>query len=84
MGNHAMAIKDDPKANAVNQGGGSVNKLLADTKLPENIPEDLIGGHFTGDGTQLIQRLTDIDGDQIGGDVFAESVFDAFDAVKCV
>jgi len=41
--------------------------LLPDTKLPKDIPQELIGGDFTCDFTQVVQGLSDIDGDQVGG-----------------
>jgi hypothetical protein len=35
---------------------------LSDTELPENIPQDFVGGNFTGDGAEVVQGGADIDG----------------------
>lgn len=41
--------------------------LLSDTKLPEDVSQDLFAGDLTGDLAQVIERLADVGGNQIGG-----------------
>ena len=40
--------------------------LLSDTELPKDSTQDLIGGDFAGDAAQVMQRLPDVDGDEVG------------------
>jgi len=47
--------------------------LLSDTKLRENIPQDFVSGYFAGDFTQVVKRLFDVNGYQVGWDIFLKS-----------
>ena len=44
-----------------------VLKLLPDTEILKDIAEDLVGGDLAGDFTQVVQYLSNILGQQVGG-----------------
>lgn len=59
----------------------AIAHLLSNAKLPENIPQQLLGGDFAGDGAQVVQGLADINGNQVGWCVVGKSFFNAFNAL---
>ncbi len=52
--------------------------LLPDTKLTENIPQQIVCWYITRDGTEVVHGLADIHGDEVGGDLVLEVVFRFF------
>ena len=58
-----------------NSHGRSVTKivvrwLFADAESAENGTEHLIGGNLTGDGAEMIEGLSQVLGNQVGGEAF--------------
>lgn len=51
--------------------------LLADAELSEDVPQDFVGGDFTGDGADVVEGFADVLGDEFRGDLAGESVADA-------
>ena len=57
--------------------------LLPNTKLPEDIPEHLVGGDFAGDGAEMVKDFAEILGDEVGRGVGGEAGADEGEGARC-
>ena len=60
-----MKISHEDKEKCVNEC--IEQRLFPDTEILEDIAQDLVGGDFTCDLTQVVQYFTDVLGQQIVG-----------------
>ena len=58
--------------------------LLAYAKIPENIPEDFVGGDFSEDGAEVVERFSKVLGDEVGGQGSVEAGADSGEGVEGV
>ena len=40
--------------------------LLTDAEVPEDVPEDFVGGDFTNDGAEVVDGFADVLGGEVG------------------
>ena len=48
--------------------------LFPDTKLPENVPQNFVGGDGAGDGSQVVQCFSHFLRDEVAGDFAGEAL----------
>ena len=46
----------------------AIGRSLADTKIPKNIPQNLVGGDVAGDGAEVVEGFAQVLGDKVGGE----------------
>ena len=52
---------------------------LADAKMLENIPQHLVRGDFAEDGTEVVEGLAEVFGEEVGSLAGGEGTFDVFE-----
>ena len=56
-----------------------IGLLLSDAEIPENIPQNLVGGDFAGDGAEVVEGFAEVLGEEVGGEgakAIPEAAFD--------
>ena len=53
------------------------SQLFPDAKIPENVPQDFVGGDFADDGAEVVDGFADVLGGEVCGEAGGESVTDA-------
>ena len=63
---------------------GVYKPLLADAKIPEDVPEDFVGGDFADDGADVVEGFADVLGQKVGGEGIIQSFADADEGIAGV
>ena len=62
----------------------AIGRSLADTKIPKNIPQNLVGGDVAGDGAEVVEGFAQVLGKKVGGEGGVQAFAYAGEACLCL
>ena len=58
--------------------------LFSNTKIPKNIPQNLVGGDVAGDGAEVVEGFAQVLGKKVGGEGGVQAFAYAGEACLCL